>query len=226
MCAVAQIEGGISLFELKGVKYKNILNIDYLNIPDNMVTCIVGESGSGKTTLLRHLNNLISPDSGQILYKGRDIESIDPIKLRRQVVMAPQTPVIFPGNVRHNLIIGLLFSEKPMVSDDKLKRYMGIVHLYKGLGEDTAKFSGGEKQRLCLARVLLLEPEVLLLDEPSSALDEDTEHLVIGRIVEYAKDDGKTVVMVTHSKAVAQQYGDVIVTVDKGHITNVDGRVS
>jgi putative ABC transport system ATP-binding protein len=67
-----------------------------------------------------------------------------------------------------------------------------------------------------------LEPEVLLLDEPSSALDEDTEHLVVNNIVTYAKDAGKTVVMVTHSKSVAQRYGDVVVTVDKGRISGVD----
>jgi putative ABC transport system ATP-binding protein len=210
------------MFEIKGLKYKNILDIEYLNIPDKKITCIVGESGSGKTTLLRHLNNLISPDSGQILYKGMDIENMNPINLRRQVIMAPQTPVVFDGNVRYNLTIGLMFSEKPMVNDDVLKRWMDLVHLNKGLDENTDKFSGGEKQRLCLARILVLEPEVLLLDEPSSALDEDTEHLVVNNIVTYAKDAGKTVVMVTHSKSVAQRYGDVVVTVDKGRISGVD----
>lgn len=210
------------MFEIKGLKYKNILDIEYLNIHDKKITCIVGESGSGKTTLLRHLNNLISPDSGQILYKDMNIENMNPINLRRQVIMAPQTPVVFPGNVRYNLTIGLMFSEKPMVNDDVLKRWMDLVHLNKGLDEDTDKFSGGEKQRLCLARILVLEPEVLLLDEPSSALDEDTEHLVVNNIVTYAKDAGKTVVMVTHSKSVAQRYGDVVVTVGKGRISGMD----
>lgn len=210
------------MFEIRGLKYKNILDIEYLDIPDKKITCIVGESGSGKTTLLRHLNNLISPDSGQILYKGVDIESMNPIILRRQVVMAPQTPVVFPGNVRYNLTIGLMFSEKPMVNDDVLKRWMDLVHLNKALDEDTDKFSGGEKQRLCLARILVLEPEVLLLDEPSSALDEGTEHLVVNNIVTYAKDAAKIVVMVTHSKSVAQRYGDVIVTVDKGHVSDME----
>ncbi|AEE96720.1 ABC transporter ATP-binding protein [Mahella australiensis] len=216
------IAEGIELFEIKNLKYKSILNVEYLNIPDRKITCIVGESGSGKTTLLRHLNNLISQDSGQILYKGVDIESMNPISLRRQVVMAPQNPVVFNGNVRYNLIIGLMFSEKPMVNDDVLKRWMDLVHLNKGLDESIDKFSGGEKQRLCLARILVLEPEVLLLDEPSSALDEDTEYLVVNNIVTYAKDNGKTVVMVTHSKSVAQRYGDVIITIDKGRVSDVE----
>lgn len=210
------------MFEIKNLKYKSILDVEYLNIPDRKITCVVGESGSGKTTLLRHLNNLISQDSGQIFYKGVDIESMNPISLRRQVVMAPQTPVVFTGSVRYNLTIGLMFSEKPMVNDDVLKRWMDLVHLNKGLDENTDKFSGGEKQRLCLARILVLEPEVLLLDEPSSALDEDTEHLVVNNIVTYAKDAGKTVVMVTHSKSVAQRYGDVIITVDKGRVSGME----
>jgi putative ABC transport system ATP-binding protein len=89
----------VPIFSLKNVKYMDILNIEKLDIFQNKITCIIGESGSGKTTLLRLLNNLVSCDSGDILFMGKNINDIDPIDLRRKVVMLPQIPAIFDGNM-------------------------------------------------------------------------------------------------------------------------------
>lgn len=208
------------MFCLRGVRYRDILNIERLEIPEGKVTCIVGESGSGKTTLLRLLNKLISYDKGEIVYKGRSLKDIDSVELRRRVVMLPQTPAIFPGTVWDNLLIGLVFSEKPLVGEKKLLEIMKMVHLDKGLDEDAEKLSGGEKQRLALGRVLLMDPEAFLLDKPSSALDEDTEEVVIGSLVRYARERGKTVVMVTHSKQVARSFSDIIVEVNHGRLVS------
>lgn len=208
------------MFSLKEVKYKNILDIGNLDILQGKVTCIVGESGSGKTTLLRLLNKLISCDSGEILYNNQSINDLDSVKLRREVVMLSQSPAIFSENIKDNLLIGLKFSERPPVSDEKLYQILKIVNLDKELTEDAKKLSGGEKQRLALARVMLMEPEVLLLDEPSSALDENTEHVVIQSLVNYAKKNNKTLIMVTHSKKVATLFADQIIEVKKGRIVN------
>ncbi|MDH7576865.1 MAG: ABC transporter ATP-binding protein [Bacillota bacterium] len=208
------------MFCLRGVRYRDILDIERLEIPEGKVTCIVGESGSGKTTLLRLLNKLISYDNGEIVYKGRSLKDIDSVELRRRVIMLPQTPVIFPGTVRDNLLIGLVFSEKPLVGEEKLLEIMEMVHLDKNFDEDAEKLSGGEKQRLALGRVLLMDPEAFLLDEPSSALDEDTEEVVIGGLVKYARERGKTVVMVTHSKQVARSFSDKIVEVNHGRVVS------
>jgi len=205
---------------LRGVRYRDILDIERLEIPEGKVTCIVGESGSGKTTLLRLLNKLISYNNGEIVYKGRSLKDIDSVELRRRVVMLPQTPAIFPGTVRDNLLIGLVFSEKPLVGEEKLLEIMEMVHLDKGFDEDAEKLSGGEKQRLALGRVLLMDPEAFLLDEPSSALDEDTEEVVIGGLVKYARERSKTVVMVTHSKQVARSFSDKIVEVNHGRVVS------
>ena len=152
------------MFSLKNVKYKDILQIDDLVIEDYKVTCIVGESGSGKTTFMRLLNKLISCDSGKILYNNQDISNIDSIQLRRNIVMLPQTPTIFPGDIKENLLIGLKFSEKPLVDDDKLCDVLKFVNLNKNLNDDSDSLSGGEKQRLALGRVILLDPDVFLLD--------------------------------------------------------------
>ncbi len=208
------------MFCLRGVGYRDILDIERLEIPEGKVTCIVGESGSGKTTLLRLLNKLISYDNGDIVYKGHSLKDIDSVELRRRVVMLPQTPAIFPGTVWDDLLIGLVFSEKPLVGEKKLLEIMKMVHLDKGFDEDAEKLSGGEKQRLALGRVLLLDPEAFLLDEPSSALDEDTEEVVIGGLVKYVRERGKTVVMVTHSKQVARSFSDKIVEISHGRVVS------
>lgn len=211
------------MFLLKKVKYKNILDIDELVIENNKVTCVVGESGSGKTTLIRLLNKLISCDSGQIIYKDQDINIIDSVKLRRAVVMLPQTPVIFPGTVRDNLLIGLKFAEKALVDDEKLHQVLNLVNLEKGLQDESDNLSGGEKQRLALGRVILLDPDVFLLDEPSSSLDEETELIIIEKLVAYTKAMNKTLIMVTHSKKIAQIYSDKTIQICQGKVFKSGG---
>ncbi len=206
------------MFYLKNIKYKNILDIAELTIPPKVVTCIVGQSGSGKTTLLRLLNNLISPDSGEIFYNNNLLNTINSTNLRREVVMLSQSPGIFQGTIKDNLLIGLNFSEKPPVEDLKLTNMLNMLKLNKDLDEDAEKLSGGEKQRLALGRILLMEPAVLLLDEPSSALDEDTENIIIESIITYVKSSNKTLIMITHSSKVAETYGDNIVKIHSGSI--------
>jgi len=206
------------MFSLREVKYKHILDIKELNIEKSKVTCIIGESGSGKSTLLRLLNKLISCDSGKIMYNGQDLNSCDSVELRRTVVMLSQLPAIFPGTVRDNLLIGLKFAEKPAANDDKLLHVLNMVHLNKSLDDESDPLSGGEKQRLALGRVILLDPEVFLLDEPSSALDEETERFIIENLVAYTKETGKTLIMVTHSKKVAQTYSDNTIELSQGKV--------
>lgn len=123
----------ISIFSLKNEKYKHILNINDLSIEKHKITCIVGESGSGKSTLLRLLNKLISCDSGEIFYNDQPLNTINYVELRKNVVMLPQLPAIFPGTVKDNLLIGLEFAQKSTVDDEKLHQILTFVHLKKEL---------------------------------------------------------------------------------------------
>ena len=210
------------MFTLKKVRYKNILAIDDLTLPSLQTTCIVGESGSGKTTLLKLLNHMLSCEQGELLYQGEDIESLDPVELRREVVMLPQTPLIFPGTIRDNLLIGLQFAEKPFVEDELLLNILDRMQLKKDLAHNAYVLSGGEKQRLAICRIMLLQPEVFLLDEPTSALDDSTEEMAIEKLIDFAKEHHKTIIMITHSEKVARKYGDVIITLSGGEITKVE----
>jgi len=206
------------MFKIVELKYKNILDIDYLEIEGNKITCIVGESGSGKTTLLKLLNKLISPDKGEIYFKGRPLKDWDTIEIRRKVTMLPQNPIIFNGNIRDNLLIGLKFSEKPLVKDEKLKEILELVSLKKELDESAQNLSGGEKQRLAIGRILLLDSDVYLLDEPTSALDEGTEEKVMKAVIEYIKRKNKMLVVVTHSEKIASNFGERVVEIFDGKV--------
>lgn len=143
------------------------------------IICLFGESGSGKTTLLKMLNGMLTPQSGKILYKDQLITELDPIDLRKEVVMLGQDPIVFEGTVRDNLLIGLEFAEKEPVEDGVLVDLMEQLYLTKKLDEDASELSGGEKQRIAFGRVILMNAEVYLLDEPTSALDEETETAVM-----------------------------------------------
>lgn len=206
------------MFTLRGVKYKDILDIDELEFSEHKITCIVGESGSGKTTLLRLLNDLISPDEGEIRFQNTPLSQWEPVELRRKVMMLSQTPAIFEGTIKDNLLVGFKFSEKSPAEDGQLRDALDIVRLHKELSLNADSLSGGEKQRLAMARVLLLEPQVFLLDEPSSALDEETTQFVIQKLVNYIKRLRKTMIVVTHSKAVVQAFAEQVVEIKNGKV--------
>ncbi|MBV1757129.1 MAG: energy-coupling factor ABC transporter ATP-binding protein [Dethiosulfatibacter sp.] len=208
------------MFRFQDVLFKDIIDIKSLTIPSNQIVCITGESGGGKTTLLKLLNKMISPDSGEIFYLDTPLEEMDSINHRRKVIMLPQNPAIYNGTVKDNLLIGLKFSEKTMENEDMLLSSLQSARLNKKLDESIDNLSGGEKQRLALARVLLLSPDVFLLDEPSASLDEETERIIIENLVAQCKKNSKSIIMVTHSNKVASTYSDLIIRIDKGRVVN------
>ncbi|MEJ6950702.1 ABC transporter ATP-binding protein [Natronospora cellulosivora (SeqCode)] len=214
------------MFSLKNVKFKDILNILDLEIEEKKITCILGKSGGGKTTFLRLLNNIISADQGTIKFKNKDIEEYHPIELRREIIMLPQSPSMFPGTIEDNFSKTLEYTEsKEIKQENKVKLYGELlkkVGLSHTLDTNTKNLSGGEKQRLALARILLLKPAILLLDEPSSALDEETEDFIIKMVVNYIKEKKGSLIMVTHSRSVAEKYANIIITLNNGKIEEIE----
>ncbi|NCA98326.1 MAG: ABC transporter ATP-binding protein [Clostridia bacterium] len=211
------MSGSGVLFGLENVRYQSILDIQALQINPG-VTVLLGASGSGKTTLLRLLNKSISPTSGMIWYSGMDLKKTPSVLHRRQVLMLSQQAAMFPGTIADNLAIGFQFQERPEPDSEAMRQMLFQVQLKKELSEPVMNLSGGEKQRLALARVFLLDPAVYLLDEPSSALDDDTADAVIGLVVQQARATGRSIVMVTHSKAVASKFADETVVVKDGRV--------
>ena len=206
------------MFEVNDLKFKDILDIQFLRI-NKPITCIVGPSGSGKTTLLRMFNKLNVPDKGSIIYNGNDISKMDTLKLRRQVVMLGQTPVIYSGSIEDNLQVGLSFSKRLPASISAMKESLARVELDKCLSDGCGKLSGGEKQRLCLARVMLMDAETYLLDEPSAALDKETEQFIIDNLSRFVLENHKQLVIITHSEQIAEKFSDSIIRIENGKVT-------
>ncbi|MFW6298550.1 MAG: ABC transporter ATP-binding protein [Bacillota bacterium] len=210
------------MFELKNVKYKGIVSIDSLTIEEGKITAVIGKSGGGKSTLLKLLNKMLSPSEGSIYFRGQPLAELPSVEHRRKVLYLNQTPHIFEGTLRHNLLQGFQYQGKKSPGDAALKAMLKKVHLELPLDKAASTLSGGEAQRLALARILLLDGEVYLFDEPSSALDEKSEMDVLNSVIESLRTLGKTVVLVTHSKDVALKHADVIYRVHNGTVKEAD----
>lgn len=201
------------MFKIENLIVENVLEIKYLELHGSVVS-IEGQSGGGKSTLLRLLNNLDSPKSGTIYYKDESLTKMNPMELRRNIVMVPQEPVVFDGTIRDNLLIGLTFSGQDKINDSSLKDILEKLWLEdKKLDTSASDLSGGEKQRLTLARVLLMKKaDVFLLDEPASSLDDETTEHVLNEFINQAKE--QQIIMVTHDKRVSDQYADQKINMD------------
>ncbi|CAB4529643.1 unannotated protein [freshwater metagenome] len=164
-----------------------------LIIPDAKLTVIAGASGSGKSTLLRCCNRLEVPSAGSLRYLGDEVSSLDPLMHRRRVAMVFQHPVAFPGSVLENLQAAC-----SGLSREEAERLCDRVALNAELLDREADtLSGGEAQRMVIARALATEPTVLLADEPTSALDADATSRLEGLALSLVAD-GMAVVWVTH----------------------------
>jgi len=162
------------------------------------ICVILGGSGSGKTTFLRLLNRLDEYRQGEIRILGKDIREFPVPELRRHVAMVFQNPVYFPGTVRDNLDIRREFGEAA-VTEDRMKELLSLARLEDSLlDRNVSVLSGGEQQRLAFARSLLNDPEILLLDEPTSSLDGRNRDAVLRTLRDMQSARGNTLLMVTH----------------------------
>jgi putative ABC transport system ATP-binding protein len=179
---------------------------------------LVGPSGSGKSSLLRCLNRLEEPTAGTVRFDGRSITEWDPRELRRRAALVLQTPVLFAGTVRENLCIraaGMTLD----VSDSRLRETMGEVGLDADmLDREAGTLSGGEKQRVTIARALVRDPQALLLDEPTSALDPPNATLVVETISRLRQARQLSIVAVTHSPELVRRLGGSLLYLVKGHV--------
>jgi putative ABC transport system ATP-binding protein len=178
-------------------------NLD-LKVNKGELVTIMGASGSGKSTLLRLINRLSEIDSGTILLNGDDIKSFVPMELRRKIGMVFQVPVTFKGSVRDNLFFGIKLWGG-FIGIETLSRDAGIPEDL--LDADTGQLSIGEKQRVCIARALANQPEILLLDEPTSSLDAVSAQRIEKLLLDLQKEQDLTILWVTHEKEQVERIG-------------------
>ncbi|NLB54721.1 MAG: ABC transporter ATP-binding protein [Lentisphaerae bacterium] len=189
-----------------------------LDIPVGQWLCIMGASGSGKTTLLGIMGRLYDPDSGEITIDGIPIKKTQIVSLRKAVSMVPQEAEILSASIRDNITYGRSDVEPQQIMDAAIAanihdHIMTLPVKYETLvGEKGTRLSGGQRQRISLARALITEPEVLLLDDCTSALDADTERRIQETLSELLK--GKTAVMVSQRVSMAMRCDNICVLAD------------
>ncbi len=151
--------------------------------------------GIGKSTLLRLLNRLADPDRGEISYRGRPLDSYEPLALRREVSLVPQLPALLEGTVESNL----RYAPTSPASRWRSRRRCGApASILPSPSRDVAKLSVGEQQRAMLARALAQRPAVLLLDEPTSALDHAARDAVEATLAKLRRESDLSIVLVSH----------------------------
>jgi putative ABC transport system ATP-binding protein len=199
------------------VKDKVLVEDANFEVKAGEVLAIVGPSGSGKSSLLRLLNRLDEATSGTVYVEGIDYRQIQPRELRRKLGMVTQRPYLFPGTVEENLQFGPS-QRGETLTRESIEQLLVRVGLKGYATRNVANLSGGEAQRVSVARTLANSPLVLLLDEPTSALDETSKREVESSLENVVRDQGLTCILVTHDTAQAVRLAGRALVIESGRI--------
>lgn len=209
---------------------KQIIENLSMNIKKNKITAIIGPSGCGKSTFLTALNLMIEENGGnifgEILFKDKNILSYEKDYIRRMIGMVFQRPTPFPFSIYKNLTYAPIYygirtkEELNSIVENVLKRAGLFDEINDDLNMLATKLSGGQQQRLCIARALTVEPEILLLDEPCSALDVKNTANIENMLLEFSND--YTIVIVTHNLSQAKRVSDYTAFILDGELIEYD----
>ncbi|UCH90323.1 MAG: phosphate ABC transporter ATP-binding protein [Thermoplasmata archaeon] len=201
----------------KHLRGRTVLNNISFSLPAGKIMAVIGPSGSGKSTLLRTINRLIEIDSGTIFIYHTSIKKQNPIRIRRKIGLVAQTPAMFEGTVLENIRYGLDLQNK-YSKQAVLKALRDAELTTEFLYRKASNLSVGEQQRVAIARALALEPEILLLDEPTAALDSKITRRFEATIKHLKDVRGLTIVWVTHDLAQARRVGDYVGILKRGKL--------
>ncbi|MEH7333485.1 ABC transporter ATP-binding protein [Neobacillus drentensis] len=211
---------------VKKYRTKTIINTFSLDIEAGQLVVFIGPSGCGKTTLLKMINKLIQPTSGQIFVNGTDISKMNPIELRRNIGYVIQNTGLFPHmSIKENLeLIPKLKGEDPASIEKKTLELLEMVGLdpKEYLHRYPKELSGGQQQRIGVARAFSTNSDIILMDEPFSALDPVTRSSLQEELFQMQKEWNKTIIFVTHDMDEAIKIADKICILKDGDILQYD----
>jgi tungstate transport system ATP-binding protein len=216
----------VNLIEITNLQIKRndktTLEIPSLSIQRGETLTVVGPNGAGKSTLLLALARLLKPSRGDIVYEGKSLKQWDELEYRRKISFVFQSPLLMDMTVEQNVALGMKFRGTPKEETHervgKWMRQLGVESLAK---RRAGQLSGGEAQRVSLARAFVLEPELLLLDEPFAALDPPTHAKLLDDLSGLLKEDHRTAVFVTHNLREATRLSHRIAVIAGGMLRQV-----
>jgi ABC-type sugar transport system ATPase subunit len=201
---------------------RETLKIDSLDVVRGETLTVVGPNGAGKSTLLLALANLLKLEQGDIRFDGKSLNGWNDLEYRRKISFVFQSPLLMDMTVEQNVALGLKFRyvsrEETRVRAGKWMKALGIESLAK---RRAGQLSGGEAQRVSLARAFVLEPELLLLDEPFAALDPPSHAKLLDDLSNILKQDHRTAVFVTHNLKEAAKLSHRIAVIVDGMLRQV-----
>ncbi|MBK9207076.1 MAG: ABC transporter ATP-binding protein [Anaerolineales bacterium] len=201
---------------------RDALKIASLEIQRGETLAIVGPNGAGKSTLLLALARLIKPARGQMIFNGSPISQMNDLEYRRRISFVFQDPLLMDMTVEKNIALGLKFrgtdKEETRIRVDRWSKAMGVESL---LGRRAGQLSGGEAQRVSLARAFVLDPELLLMDEPFSAVDPPTRAQLLNDLSTLLSQEDRTTIFVTHNLKEAAQVGSRVAVIINGELKQV-----
>ena len=197
-------------------KKKNIFEKINLKIKKGEKIAITGTTGSGKTTLINIITSLLAPSTGSLLVDGIEINDENKKHWQKNIALAPQNVFLNDGSILENIMLGYDLKDK---DDNKLDKVIQICELenfiqklpnniHERVGEKGIRISGGQRQRIGIARALYRDADLIILDEPTNALDFDTETNILNSLVEQQKD--KTIIVISHQKKLLKYFDRVI----------------
>jgi putative ABC transport system ATP-binding protein len=204
----------------RAIRKKILVSDISIEVQPGEILAVVGPSGAGKSSLLRLLNRLDEPTAGAVLLNGQDYRKIAPRELRRRVGMVMQMPYLFPGTVAANIAFGPRQRGETMVPK-AIAALLERVGLPGYQDRDVGNLSGGEAQRVSVARTLANAPEGLLLDEPTSALDDASARGIEDLVLDIVKERSMTCVIVTHNMLAAARIAARTMLIEAGKLAAI-----
>ena len=197
------------------------LNIEELYLERNKILSIIGPNGSGKSTLLKLIGLLEKPDRGSIIFNGENISNgrVDHIRIRKEMVTVFQEPALFNTSVYNNILMGLKIRKiKIPEVKDRIDSLIQKLKIGKLINRNVKNLSGGERQRVSLVRSLVLDPQLLLLDEPLANIDQQSREDLREDLFGILKNSGKSIIYVTHDRNEALVLSDDIAVLNNGRV--------
>ncbi|MBI3169587.1 MAG: ABC transporter ATP-binding protein [Chloroflexi bacterium] len=202
---------------------RDALKIESLDIQKGETLAVVGPNGAGKSTFLLALAHLLKSKKGEIIFHGKPQKEWHDLEYRRKIAFVFQDPLLMDMSVRENIALGLKFrTMDKKETHERVDKWATAMGVDKLLERRANQLSGGEAQRVSLARAFVLDPELLLMDEPFSAVDPQTREKLLEDLSKVLAEDHRTTIFVTHNLKEAAQFGDRVAIIINHELKQVD----